>query len=279
MPVLTRLNREVDRSLRSISATLTGAEVSRVYLSGGGALLRGARELFAKEYGCRAEYLSSLSPFDGSTGDEEMCPAGVATGLAVQGLGMEKAQVNLRREDFSWAGGLGRAGRQLAVAAVLALLFAGVMTYRFASSFMEKRAEHAALAEELERIYRGTFPDGGQIEPASVAAEMEKRIERYRLSNKSFSALSSTGVSSLEVLRDISALIPANLKVQVTDLTIGQDEVEMTGLINSAGDADEIKMALRKSNYLETVDVPSTAASGAKQKFKLTATIKKAADR
>ena len=42
-------------------------------------------------------------------------------------------------------------------------------------------------------------------------------------------------------------------------------------------DADEIKMALKKSKYFETVEIPSTAASGTKQKFKLVATLKKAA--
>jgi type IV pilus assembly protein PilM len=278
-PVLTRLNREIDRSLRSISATLTGSTVSRVLLSGGGALLRGARELFAKEFNCRAEFLSSLSPFAGSPPDEEMCPAAVAAGLAVQGLGLEKAQVNLRREEFSWGGGLGRAGRPLAVAAVLLLLLAGVAGWRFAASFTAVRQEHAALADELERIYRETFPDGATVEPAAVASEMEKRIGQYREAHKSFFSLASTGVSSLEILREISERIPPDLKARITDLTIGQEEVEMTGLIDNAGDADKIKMALKTSPYFESVDVPSTTASGAKQKFKLKATIRKAAAR
>lgn len=276
-PVLTRLNREVDRSLRSISATLAGGEVSRIYLSGGGALLRGSRELFAKEFNCRVEYLSSFSPFPGSPGDEEMCPMGLAAGLAIQGLGIETAHVDLRREDFAWAGGLGRAGRPFAVAAILSLCLVGVLTYRFVSSFVERRGEHAVLADQLERIYRETFPDAAQVDPASIAAEMQKRIERYRVENKSFTALAARGVSSLEVLRDISALIPRDLKVQVTDLTIGQDGVEMTGLVNSAGDADTIKTALKKSNFFETVEIPSTTASGTKQKFKLVATLRKAA--
>jgi len=278
-PVLTRLNREIDRSLRSISATLTGSEVSRVLLSGGGALLRGARELFAKEFNCRADYLSSLSPFAGSPPDEEMCPAAVAAGLAVQGLGFEKAQVNLRREEFSWGGGLGRAGRPLAVAALLLLLLAGVAGWRFAASFTAVRQEHAALAGELERIYRKTFPDGPAVGPAAVADEMEKRIRQYREAHKSFFSLAPTGVSSLEILREISERIPPDLKAWVTDLTIGQEEVEMTGLIDNAGDADKIKMALKTSPYFESVDVPSTTASGAKQKFKLMATIRKAAAR
>ena len=38
-------------------------------------------------------------------------------------------------------------------------------------------------------------------------------------------------------------------------------------------------MALKTSPYFESVDVPSTTASGAKQKFKLMATIRKAAAR
>lgn len=278
-PVLTRLNREVDRSIRSISATLADAEVSRIYLSGGGALLKGVRELFAKEFGCPAERLASLSPFEGSRGEEEMCLMGTAAGLAVQGLGLEKAAVNLRREEFSWSGGLGRAWRQFILAAVLAVCIAGVMTYRFAASLIERRSQHAALAGELEKIYRDTFPGAPAVEPVAVAAEMEKRIEQYRAANSSFAALSSTGVSSLDVLRDISALIPMNLKVQVTDLMIGQEGVEMAGLVNNAGDADAIKSALKGSKFLDTVEIPSTSASGSKQKFKLVATLKKAEGR
>jgi len=77
--------------------------------------------------------------------------------------------VNLRREEFSWGGGLGRAGRPLAVAALLLLLLAGVAGWRFAASFTAVRQEHAALAGELERIYRKTFPDGPAVGPAAVA--------------------------------------------------------------------------------------------------------------
>lgn len=174
---------------------------------------------------------------------------------------------------------MGRAGRPLAVAAVLLLLLAGVAGWRFAASFTAVRQEHAALADELERIYRETFPDGATVEPAAVAAEMEKRIGQYREAHKSFFSLASTGVSSLEILREISERIPPDLKARITDLTIGQEEVEMTGLIDNAGDADKIKMALKTSPYFESVDVPSTTASGAKQKFKLKATIRKAAAR
>jgi type IV pilus assembly protein PilM len=275
-PALARLNREVDRSIRSISATLAGAGVSRVHLSGGGALLRGTRELFAREFNCPADYLSSLAPFPGSPGEEEGCRMDTAAGLALQGLGLGKASVNLRREELSWTGGLGKAGRQFAAAAVLSLCIAAAMTYRFAASLMERRAEHASLAGQLERIYRDTFPSGGPVGPVSVAAEMEKRLEQYRAANKGFAALSARGVSSLEVLRDISRLIPEGLKIQVTDLMIGQEGVEMTGLLNNAGDADAVKAALKGSRFFDTVEIPSASASGSKQKFRLVATLRKA---
>ena len=91
-----------------------------------------------------------------------------------------------------------------------------------------------------------------------------------------FLALSTNALSSLEILREISALIPPEIKVQVISLSINQEGVEMDGLVNSPADADKIKQALQKSRYFKTVDVPSTSAYGGnKHKFKLIATVGK----
>jgi len=275
-PMLTRLVSEVDRSMRSTSATLKGAEVSKLYLCGGGALLARMVELLSREFGCEARLLSSLAPFDGSGGDEAMCAAGVATGLAIQGLGLGGAEVDFRRDDFAYAGVLARAKRQMVIAAILGVCILGVLTFNFTGSFIKKRHAHAALAKDLEQIYRETFPGEQAVGAVSVASRMEQKFKEYQQAYERFSALSATAISSLEVLREISALVPEEIKAQVTNLSVSQDRVEMDGLVNSPADADRIKQALQKSKYFKTVDVPSTSAHGGnKHKFKLTAAIGK----
>jgi len=275
-PVLTRLVKEVDRSMRSTSATLKGAEVSRLYLSGGGVLLSRMGELLSREFGCEARALSSLAPFDGSEADDAMCAAGVATGLAIQGLGLGGAEVNLRRDEFAYAGGRVKAKRQVMIAAILAVCILGVLIFNFTGSFITKRHAHAALATELEGIYRETFPGAPAVDAVSVAGRMEQKFREYQQTYERFLALSTSALSSLEILREISALVPSEIKAQVTNLSISQDRVEMDGLVNSPADADKIKQALQKSKYFKTVDVPSTSAHGGnKHKFKLTASVGK----
>lgn len=273
-PVLTRLVREVDRSLRSASAALKGAGLSRLYLSGGGALLSRIGELFAREFGCEAGLLCSYAPFDGSGGDDVMCAAGVATGLAIQGLGLGGAGVDLRREELAYKGGRRKVKRQVAIAVALAACILGVLMFDFTTSFIKQRQAHAVLATELEEAYRETFPGDKGVEAISVAGAMEQKYKEYQRSYERFSALSAKAISSLEILREISALFPQDTKAQVTNLAISQEKVEMDGLVNSPADADKIKQALQKSRYFKAVDVPSTSAHGGnKHKFKLTAVV------
>jgi len=109
-----------------------------------------------------------------------------------------------------------------------------------------------------------------------VGAAMLQRLKEYQKSYESFSALSASAISALEVLREISALMPPDLKVQVTGLVIGQEGVEMDGRVDTPGDADRIKLALQRSSYFSSVDVPSTSAhGGGKHKFRLVATMKR----
>ncbi|MCX6356963.1 MAG: type IV pilus assembly protein PilM [Candidatus Aureabacteria bacterium] len=273
-PLLTRLTREIDRSLRSLTGPSRGMPFSRVYLAGGGALLSNIRELCAREFGCETGYLSSLAPPGGSTGDEEMCRTGIAMGLALQGLGLGAAAVDLRREEYVHAGPIKKVRRHLRIAAVLGICVVGLGLYDFTSSLISRRREHKDLAGRLEAVYRDTFPDAPGVKAPAVLPTMERTLKEYQESFKSFAALSGSAVSSLDILREISARMPQALKTQVTGLSISQGKVELDGLVNNPADADAIKAGMEKSRSFKSIDVPSTSAyEGGKYKFKLVAEI------
>ncbi|MCX6354485.1 MAG: type IV pilus assembly protein PilM [Candidatus Aureabacteria bacterium] len=274
-PVLSRFVSEVDRSLRAASAPLKGAALAKFYLSGGGSLLREMREFCAREFGCETLYLSDLAPLEGAEGENALCGMGVAAGLAIQGIGLGKAEIDLRQEEFIHTGPLGKIKRQLAIAMVLGLCAAGLGIYQFLSSFIHNRNEYSLLTDKLEQVYGETFPDKGKVKATAVVSVMEQKLKEYQELYKSFSTLSSGALSSLEILREVSALIPKDLKSQITDFAIGQGKLEIEGLVSNPADADEIKKALEGSEYFRSVDVPSTsAAEGDKYKFKLLAELR-----
>ncbi len=274
-PILNRLNREVDRSIRSISATLKGAAISKIYLSGGGVMLKDTVEFFAKELGCEAEYLCHLSPIEGSDTDEVMSGMSIATGLALQGLDLGEKTIYLRREEYSYVGTLMKAKRRTILAAVLVACVIGLLAFNFGRSFIQKRGEYTQLKQQLEQIYRETFPEGKKVKAASVVSTMRQKLKDYQRDYESFSGLSEKAISSLEILRDISERMPKEIKAQVTDISISQDTVEMEGLINNPGDADKVRTRLAASTYFSKVEVPSTSQEDTKYKFKLEASIKK----
>jgi len=274
-PVLSRFVSEVDRSLRAASAPLKGSTLAKIYLSGGGSLLRELREFCAREFGCEILYLSNFAPLEGAEGEDALCSMGVAVGLALQGIGQGKAGIDLRQEEFIHTGPLGKIKRQLAIAMVLGLCAAGLGLYQFLSSFLHNRNDYALLTGKLEQVYSETFPDKGKVKATSVVSIMEQKLKEYQELYKSFSTLSSGALSSLEVLREVSALVPEDLKSQITDFAISQGKLEIEGLVNNPADADQIKKALEGSDYFQSVDVPSTSASeGNKYKFKLLAELR-----
>lgn len=275
-PILTRLVREVDRSLRSASTTLKGAGLSKIHLSGGGAMLSRIGEFLSREFGCEAGLLCSYAPFDGSGDDDAMCATGVAMGLAIQGLGLDGASVDLRRDELAYKGGRRKVKRQLTIATTLAICILGILLFDFTTSFIKKRQAHSELAAELTTIYGEAFPGDRAVDAISVANAMEKKYKEFQRAYERFSTLSANAISSLEILREISALFPLDTEAQVTNLSITQEGVEMDGLVNNPADADKIKQALQKSKYFKAVDVPSTSAHGGnKHKFKLTASVGK----
>ena len=274
-PVLRRLNREVDRSIRSVSAALRGERLEKIHLSGGGTLLNGMKELFAQEFNCEADYLCNLSPFAGSADLETMCRMGIATGLALQGLGLGGTEINLRQEEFTHTRSFIKVKRQIIISSIIGVCIIGFLIFDFGSGFVEKRSDYLSLKARLEQTYKETFPGGKGMQASLIIPTMRKKLNSYETEYNSFSVLSEKSISSLEILMEISALMPKEIKSQITDLSIDQDEVELEGLINNPGDADKVILSLQKSPYFSKINVSSTSHEGKKYKFKLVGIIKK----
>jgi type II secretory pathway component PulL len=133
------------------------------------------------------------------------------------------------------------------VGAVLVLLLANLGVELWAR---DRRAD--ALAEQLAGVYSLTFGEGGGSDPFSA---METRVRETRdLANHL--GVTGNGLSALEVLREISARIPPDLEVALTELNIERRTIQARGHALDFESVDRIRSDL--SQYEEFADVRLT---------------------
>jgi Tfp pilus assembly protein PilN len=77
----------------------------------------------------------------------------------------------------------------------------------------------------------------------------------------------------VQILREISARVPASITVNVDNLTITMDTTDLSGTTTSYDDVVKLKDALEASPYFTTVKINNTKADvDNKIAFKLTIT-------
>jgi len=136
-----------------------------------------------------------------------------------------------------------------------------------------KTQRYAQLQNEMARIFRTTFPDVRMVQPA---VQMREKIRELDERLKAFGGLTGAQLSGLPLLHEISAHIPAEIVVNVDNLTIATDTIDMSGSTTSYDDVVKLKEAVEKSQFLKNVKIQNTKQDAdGKVSFKLTITTSK----
>lgn len=254
---LDRLVRETRRTLEAVVGDpLHAIAPAEIVLVGGSAALAGLDGYVEQMLGL------PCAPIEVPLGDPELEPlseAGPAvfaqaTALALRGAPTARVtHFDFRSGEFAYTPDLGDLRRSLGftialVAAVLVLLVSNLAVELWAR---ERRAD--ALAEQLGGVYSLTFgDDAGGADPF---ASMEQRVRETRdLANHL--GVTGNGLSALEVLREISARIPPDLEVALTELNIERRTIQARGHARDFESVDRIRADL--SQYEEFADVRLT---------------------
>jgi hypothetical protein len=104
-----------------------------------------------------------------------------------------------------------------------------------------------------------------------------KQMEQYlnRLSGQSGSLEGGASDSPLEILKDISAGIPANLDVTFDSINIDEGSITLSGSANTYNNAEQIQAVLAKIPYIKEVKIVSANVDKTDQKVKLKLVCKK----
>ena len=184
-------------------------------------------------------------------------PAGhpIALGAALRGLHRQARGLNLRRGEFAPHSNLRELRGQLVALGVLAVAVAGL---GLGSLYLQNHFKSRRLAQVQDGIakaFREMLPGTRMVQPVAQMREKMGDLDR-RL--RAFGGLSGAQLSGLAVLRELSARVPASLRVEIDDLTINGDVIELSASTASYDNVVRLQNALAASPLLSDVAINNT---------------------
>ncbi len=237
---------ELLRTLTAAAAPCGGRPPAKLVLVGGGSLSPGLKEYLAGKMG-----LEVLEFNPASVVRSRRLPSGLGSaaviGLALSETAPNRSRIDFRREEFTFTGAWQKLRRRLYITAFLT---AGLMVLLALGFFwkigMEER-EVANLDRRIRQVVRLTFPDAPVPIPGQELRVMEEELEKVEEELKYYQELVS--ISALDILREISRVIPEAIRVQVVVMDIDNNRVIFRGRTNNYRSAELIRNALAGSDY------------------------------
>jgi general secretion pathway protein L len=264
--VLDRLARDLNRTLGGLESALGGpAEkaIGEITLLGGGARLAGVDQLLAERTGIETARLQ-IAP----TGPASVLIAGgdplrfaPALALALRGTLRARTRMNFLQAEYAPRIDLRKVGQRLrgtALLAALALLLAvGAGVSRIALE--SRRAD--ALERQLGQLWSEAVP--GKPRPEDVPRALQQAL-RDAQQRADFLGIYGGNLSALDLLTEISKLVPADLQVIFEELSIDGQVVRIRGHTPSFAAVDQLKSALARFPSFSDIRVSEIQADSAR---------------
>jgi general secretion pathway protein L len=265
---LDRLSREVLRSIQAVVGDpLNAIAPTQLVLMGGTAQAPRLDAYLGERLGLPCSVLRVPEGAAGMAALGRAGPAVYAHAAALALRGAPTARVthsDFRQQEFSYKADLSDLRRGIGLAtglAVLALvLWIGSLLAGLYAADRRAEALHASLAALVEHAYPGTPPDD---EPF---ATLEARVLETR-DLADHLGVTHTGLSALQVLRDLSQTLPKEVGVVMTELNVEPRTIQARGFAVDFETAGRVRAELQKLEWVEEVrltDVISDARRGGK---------------
>ena len=164
----------------------------------------------------------------------------------VDGFNFRKGPFAAKKIWVEHKTGLIKAG--VLTAMVLALAFFNVV---LDSYFLKKKL--TGLDDHITKIFTSTFPDVKSVDPyQQMRIEIEAANKNALLPGKI-----DKNIRTIDILNNISKLIPKETDVKLTRLVIGEESVQISGNTDTFNSVDDIKSRLEQVNFFQKITISS----------------------
>ena len=147
------------------------------------------------------------------------------------------------RKDFRWAA---------AIVFVILCVF-GIDLY---IDYHYNRVHLNRLKHEITSVFKKTCPEVTRI--VDPLQQLKVRIAEARNSSSGLNGHGS-GITTLDIVKDISRLVPESTDFLITSFTFDGAAVKIKGETDNFNTVDNIKSSLSKSNYFKNVTISSAS--------------------
>lgn len=126
------------------------------------------------------------------------------------------------------------------------------------------------LDTQIKQVYLSTFP-GGTINKVDPLTLMKSKIKALQSGDSSSGRNPSSSIRTIDVLLQVSQLIPKDIDVLLTQMTVSEGSVSISGETDNFNAVDDIKSRVEKGSLFKSVTIASANMdkSGKKVRFKL----------
>jgi general secretion pathway protein L len=246
--VLERLAREIllfQDSVEPVTARSSAGRIESVDLCGGTAQLPGLDAFLAERTGIPTARLAypRAGPGAGLVAGGSPILFAPAIALALRGTAQARTRTNFRQDEFAMRLDLDRLRREFRVTGWLAAACVGLgaLSFGLDAWLTSRRAgeiERASLA-----LYTGAFPDRPAPENAIAALRGEVSAANERAA---FLGVYRGNLSALDLLAEVSRLVPPDLDVVFEEVGIDRQTIRMRVFAKSYEAADRLGAELGK---------------------------------
>lgn len=255
-PVLERLVQEIEISSLSLQTSL-----NRIYLTGGASKLPGIDTFFKERLGYESILYNGFDHASHRLSESETVYGPeytAAFGLAISAFANGSASLDFLREEFAPKKPLRLIRGKLISAGILTAALLGASAAGFFLDLRYKETRYENFKREIRNVYTATFPGVKNI--VNEEHQMTNAIEEAKLGLASL-AVGGQGETILDIINTISLQIPPESRIKVTELSVGEREILITGEAQSFESVNQLRDRLNAEKSLASVTVEGANAN------------------
>jgi len=243
----------------------TGLPVSTAWLCGNASRLSGLSGFLSDALQMDVQPLTLHGPVGALLQEQGSVPASAATalGLAFHGVrDMRASRFNLRTGEFVYVSERAELRRQLVNGGIMAGVLLVMLFLVFGLNYSDRSRRVQALNNSLETMAVETFPELTRIPAGKPRIDaMTVRLTQARQENELFVPLSPESLSVLDILREITQAVPADVQIDVRELILEGDRIRLEADTGSYIAAEQIMKNLLASGLFASADIPEAKDS------------------
>jgi len=258
---LDQLTRETVRSVQALTSdALEAAAPEEILVIGGSAALPKLTEYLTERtrIPCRAlqklPEMPGLGPLATEPHPERFLQA---LALALRGASDAVTQANFRQSEFRYTADFSALRQELTRATALFGILLILWPISQAMALLGANLRVGQIQDRISELYSEAVPET-PVPDDPMAALQNRLDEAEELANHL--GVTGAGASPLEILREISAQIPAELDIALEEIRVERNSVRARGLAPDFNSVDRMREELSKVDLFRDVSVSNVGS-------------------